>query len=364
MRCPRCGAEVPPSPLSFKCPRCGELLDAVIEEPIINPKGRGVWRFSSILPQPRTKITLGEGCTPLIRLRSDLLLKFEGANPTGSFKDRGMTVGVSIAKAAGASSLVVASTGNTAASAAAYGAAAGLEVKVALPDGHVAAGKLAQAIVHGATILKIRGNFDEALNYVLEKEAGRSYPLNSFNPWRLEGQKTIALEIIEEARIDNVIVPVGNAGNIYAIWKGYREAMEAGLVESIPRLIGVQAEGASPIASAWAMGREELVPVKPETVASAIRIGKPVNWFRAWRAVKATGGGFMKVSDEEIINAQKALARMGIFVELASASTYAAYLRLAGSGELSGSTVLIATGHGLKDPDAVARYLPRIIEVY
>jgi len=125
MRCPRCGAEVPPSPLSFKCPRCGELLDAVIEEPTINPKGRGVWRFSSILPQPRTKITLGEGCTPLIRLRSDLLLKFEGANPTGSFKDRGMTVGVSIAKAAGASSLVVASTGNTAASAAAYGAAAG-----------------------------------------------------------------------------------------------------------------------------------------------------------------------------------------------------------------------------------------------
>ncbi|WP_188596228.1 threonine synthase [Thermocladium modestius] len=361
MKCPRCGAEVTPSPTAFKCPRCGELLDAMLESPVLNPSGRGVWRYSSLLPRPRNKITLGEGCTPLIRMGRDLLLKFEGANPTGSFKDRGMTVGVSIAKEAGASSLVVASTGNTAASAAAYGAAAGLEVKVALPDGHVAMGKLAQAIIHGATILKVRGGFDEALNYVLAREVGRSYPLNSFNPWRLEGQKTIALEVIEEAKVDNIIVPVGNAGNIYAIWKGYVEAMEAGLTDSIPRLIGVQAEGASPIASAWIMGREEPIPVIPETVASAIRIGKPVNWFRAWRAVKAAGGEFITVSDEEIINAQKALAKMGIFVELASASTYAAYLRLA--SDLSGSTVLIATGHGLKDPDAAAKYEMHIIEV-
>jgi len=284
-------------------------------------------------------------------------VKFEGANPTGSFKDRGMTVAVTLAKSAGARRVVVASTGNTAASAAAYAARAGMECLVVLPKGKVARGKLAQAILHGAKILEVEGYFDDALGLVVNRLVEEGYyPLNSFNPWRLEGQKTIAFEIVEQLGgvPDYVIVPVGNAGNISAIWKGFKELYEIGLIDKLPRMIGVQASGAAPLAKAWRMGLRRPVFIdNPKTIASAIRIGRPINWPKAMRAVEESKGFFIEVTDDEITRAQISLARLeGIGVEPASAAPLAALGRLV--DKLNDSTiVLIATGHALKDPDSV-----------
>ena len=284
-------------------------------------------------------------------------MKFEGANPTGSFKDRGMTVAVTLAKSAGARRVVVASTGNTAASAAAYAARAGMECLVVLPKGKVARGKLAQAILHGAKILEVEGYFDDALGLVVNRLVEEGYyPLNSFNPWRLEGQKTIAFEIVEQLGgvPDYVIVPVGNAGNISAIWKGFKELYEIGLIDKLPRMIGVQASGAAPLAKAWRMGLRRPVFIdNPKTIASAIRIGRPINWPKAMRAVEESKGFFIEVTDDEITRAQISLARLeGIGVEPASAAPLAALGRLV--DKLNDSTiVLIATGHALKDPDSV-----------
>lgn len=223
-----------------------------------------------------------------------------------------MTVGVSLASSIGVKGVIVASTGNTAASAAAYAARAGLECVVVLPKGGVARGKLGQAMLHGAKIAEVPGTFDDALEYVLETVLSNGrvnsisyYPLNSINPWRLEGQKTIAYEIVEEVGVpDYVFVPVGNGGNIYAIWKGFTELMELGVIDHVPRMIGVQASGAAPMVRYW-RGLGEARVDNPKTVASAIRIGKPVNWFRAYRAVKYSGGSFLEVSDDEILTAQK-----------------------------------------------------------
>ncbi len=326
-----------------------------------------LWRYRVLIPVPRDAeiISLNEGDTPLIRLKrieklvgvKSIYAKFEGANPTGSFKDRGMTVAVTMAKYLGFRNVICASTGNTASSMAAYAARGGLHAIIVLPEGKVARGKIAQSILHGATIIYVKGGFDSALKTVLAAyEVGLAYPLNSINPWRIEGQKTVAYEIVDEiGELDWIIVPVGNAGNITAIWKGLKELRKFDLIDRLPRLAGVQASGASPLVEAFRENREELKPVeKPETIASAIRIGNPVNWRRALRAVGESNGVLLSVSDEEILAAQRKLARFeGIGVEPASAVTLAGFLKLVEEKiiERDDKVVFILTGHALKDPD-------------
>jgi threonine synthase len=353
LRCINCGSVYPADYRLFRCPRCGGLLEVVVREKYWNPRGRGVWRYASMLPL-RNGVSMGEGWTPLVKSNLDggLYIKFEGANPTGSFKDRGMALGVTVAKESGASKVVVASTGNTAASAAAYAARSGLKCYVVLPKGNVARGKLVQAALHGAELVIVDGLFDKALEYVLNYGTKHAYPLNSFNPWRLEGQKTLAFEVYEELECpDYVVVPVGNAGNISAIWKGFKELAELGLCRKLPKMVGVQAEGAAPLARAWEKGRSEPLFVdEPDTVASAIKIGKPINWPKAFAAVKESGGFFVTVSDAEILKAQRLLAsRDGIGAEPAGAASVAATLKL----KLGGTVVAVVTGHALKDPDVV-----------
>ncbi len=315
-----------------------------------------VEEFRHRLPvSPRTPVvTLLEGGTPLIhspglsrRTGLEVYLKLEGLNPTGSFKDRGMTVAISKALEEGAKAVVCASTGNTSASAAAYAARAGLKAAVVIPEGRVATGKLAQALVHGARVLEVEGNFDAALR--IARELAERYPVvlvNSLNPNRLEGQKTAAFEIVDALgrAPDYHIMPVGNAGNITAYWKGYREELEWGRIRSLPRMFGFQAAGAAPIV----LGR----PVEdPVTVATAIRIGNPASWTGAVRAAEESGGAIRAVTDREILAAYRLLAREeGVFAELASAASVAGLLSLAGSLP-PGLAVLVLTGHGLKDPD-------------
>jgi threonine synthase len=334
------------------------------------PRSLGVWRFQEALPPVPSgyRVSMGEGSTPLIPLERlgrsigvpRLYAKLEGLNPTGSFKDRGMAVGVSVALLAGAKVVVAASTGNTAASLAAYARRAGLEPLVVVPAGRVASGKLLQALAYGAYIVEVEAGFDEALEAVIEvvEREPRLYPLNSFNPWRLEGQKTLAYEVVEQLgdAPDWVVVPVGNAGNIAAIWKGFKELLEAGEASRAPRMAGVQAEGAAPLAKAWMKGlREPLWVENPETVATAIRIGKPVNWVKAMRAVQDSRGVFTVVTDEEILKAMMDLARLeGVVVEPASAAAVAGLTKLAREGLVARdeTVVVVLTGHGLKDPGA------------
>jgi threonine synthase len=290
-------------------------------------------------------VTLHEGSTPLVpapRISElagrEVLLKLEGANPTGSFKDRGMTCAVSAAVREGATAVICASTGNTAASAAAYAARAGLTGAVIVPEGKIATGKLAQALMHGARVVALRGNFDRALELV--RELADRHPValvNSVNAFRLEGQKTAAFEILDEiGEIDALCIPVGNAGNITAYWKGFSEAGSA------PRMLGFQAEGAAPLVHG------EVVE-NPETVASAIRIGNPARWEEAMGAVVGSSGAIAAVSDREILDAWRLLAsREGVFCEPASAASVAGLLRH-GAGD-SQRVVCVLTGHGLKDP--------------
>jgi len=301
-------------------------------------------------------VTLDEGDTPLIyserlsqKVEAEVWLKYEGLNPTGSFKDRGMTLAISKALEEGSSAVVCASTGNTSASAAAYAARAGMICAVLIPQGNVALGKLAQALIHGARVLEIEGNFDEALT--LTKEMSEAHPItlvNSVNPYRVEGQKTAAFEIVEALgrAPDLHLMPVGNAGNITAYWKGYREAQEIGWSSSLPRMHGFQAEGANPIV------RGEPV-ADPRTVATAIRIGNPASWSGADDAARASGGSIASVRDKEIIEAYRKLAEEGVFVELASAASVAGLMQMKERGEIpSGATLAcVLTGHGLKDPD-------------
>jgi len=340
-----------------------------------------VWRYRELLPIGRieNKVSLGEGGTSLnkcLRLSEEiglknLYVKNEGENPTGSFKDRGMTVGVTKAVELGMTKVACASTGNTSASLAAYAARAGIECIVLIPSGKVAFGKLTQAIIHGAKVIQIRGNFDEALRIV--RKICHSHPiylLNSLNPFRLEGQKTAAFEIRDQldGRIpDKIVVPVGNAGNISALWKGFVELRELGLTDKAPQMIGIQAEGAAPIADSL---KKKLRRVRfvdnPETVATAIRIGSPVNWKKAVRAVKESQGLVEKVSDAEILEAQKLLAQQeGLFVEPASAASIAGLIKLTRMGVIGKDelVVCILTGHGLKDPNIILRRFPRPIEV-
>ncbi len=305
-------------------------------------------------------ITLLEGNTPLIKADNlanrimpglNLYLKFEGLNPTGSFKDRGMTVAVSKAVEEGSKAVICASTGNTSASAAAYAAKAGIKAVVLIPEGKIALGKLSQAVMYGAEVIQIKGNFDDALDIV--REIGQEYPItivNSINPYRLQGQKTAAFEICEQLgrAPDFHFIPVGNAGNITAYWMGYKEYYEAGKVDSKPRMCGWQAAGAAPIV----LGR----PIKnPETIATAIRIGNPASWKGAVNAAEESGGFIDMVTDEEILAAYKLIARTeGIFCEPASAASVAGVIKSAREKNLfkKGDVVVCTlTGHGLKDPD-------------
>jgi threonine synthase len=304
-------------------------------------------------------ITLGEGGTPLIHARrlggelglERLHLKFEGTNPTGSFKDRGMVLAVNRAVAAGARAVVCASTGNTSASAAAYAAAAGLPCHVILPAGKVARGKLAQALAAGARLTMVDGNFDAALAAVRRLgDEGLAVVVNSINPDRLEGQQTAAWEVVEElSRMpDALALPVGNAGNITAYWRGFGRLTEVGR-ETRPRMLGFQAEGAAPIV------RGEPIE-SPETVATAIRIGNPASWEGAVAARDESGGLIETVTDEEILEAQRMIVQLeGIFCEPASAAGVAGVRRLAAEGRIGPdqTVVCVLTGHGLKDPDAV-----------
>lgn len=375
--CIGCGAEFGLDERVYRCPRCGDILEVSFKlEELESAASRirkdrpiSVWRYEPFIPIKDPKpVTMGEGGTRLIKcenLGRDLGLEWlyvknEGGNPTGSFKDRGMTVGVTKALNLGVKRLVCASTGNTSSSLAAYAARAGLECLVLIPKGKVALGKLAQAIAYGAKILEVEGNFDQALEMAFElaSKDERFYLLNSINPFRLEGQKTLAFEVVEQLGIpDKLIVPIGNAGNVSAIWKGFREFEAAGLIEGLPELVGVQAEGASPVAKAFMKGKEEIEPVEnPETVATAIRIGNPVNWKKALRAVRESRGFIGTVSDEEILDAQSYLAsREGMFVEPASASTIAMLRRMVREGriERDEKVVCVATGNGLKDTDIV-----------
>ncbi len=366
LRCVSCGSVYPGDPKLFRCPRCGGILEVIYDRlSVSRGPGRGVWRYSGALPRLPRVVTLDEGGTPLPRLDSvsratglEVYGKLEAANPTGSFKDRGMSVGVSVALSVGARIVVAASTGNTAASMAAYASRAGLKPVVLLPKGAVAKGKLAQALAYGARVVSVRGNFDKALAIARRLvDEGLAYPLNSFNPYRLEGQKTIAFEVIEDIGVpDYVVVPVGNAGNIAAIWKGFKEAYSSGVIERLPVMIGVQARGANPLEEALVTGVYRPVS-KPETIASAIRIGDPVNREKALKAVRESGGTIISVTDDEIIEAGRLLAREeGLLVEPASAASVAGLLKLAREGRLTrGATVVaVLTGHGLKDPDFLA----------
>ena len=307
-------------------------------------------------------VTLNEGNTPLIKadnlarkleLDAEIYLKFEGSNPTGSFKDRGMTMAVTKAKEAGSNAIICASTGNTSASAAAYGARAGLKTYVLIPDGYIALGKLSQAMMYGAEIIAIQGNFDQALEVV--RKISEEYPItlvNSVNPYRIEGQKTGAFEICDALgqAPDYHFIPVGNAGNITAYWKGYKEYNEKGKINNLPKMMGFEAEGAAAIV------RGERI-MNPETIATAIRIGNPASWEKAEAARDESKGTISSVNDDEIMTAYKLIANCeGVLAEPASAASVAGLIKCRHTIKTGAKCVCILTGNGLKDPDNAIKY--------
>ncbi|UCE45494.1 MAG: threonine synthase [Methanobacteriota archaeon] len=391
VRCIDCGASHDPSRPAYACSSCGNLLEAQIDveeaaenlaEGGYDERALSVWRYREAIPVDDSSevVTLCEGGSPLLRCRRleeeldvrNLWIKFDGTNPTGSFKDRGMTVGVTKALELGMSVVTCASTGNTSASLAAYAAAADLDCVVLIPEGKVALGKLAQAMMHGADVLSVKGNFDQALDMVMAAadEMGM-YVLNSVNPFRIEGQKTAAYEICDQLNgmsPERLYIPVGNGGNSAAYWKGFKEFDSMDLTSGCPLVRGIQAEGAAPVASMLSENRSELIPVdEPETVATAIRIGNPANWKKTVGAIRESGGSASTVTDEEILEAQKFMARLeGIFPEPAGAAALAGFMKDLDEGVVDRSTVVVcvSTGHGLKDPDtAIAQSVkPRTVE--
>lgn len=321
-----------------------------------------LYRYNNYLPvsEKTPLITLHEGETPLIyasnlskKYHVDIWLKYEGMNPTGSFKDRGMVVAIAKALEEKTEMIICASTGNTAASAAAYAALTNLKAFVVLPEKAIALGKLAQAIMYGAKVISVKGNFDDALKLV--RDASSQLPItlvNSVNPYRLEGQKTAAFEICDvlNRAPENLAIPVGNAGNISAYWMGFKEYFNLGKIKTLPRMLGFQAEGAAPLV------KGHPIP-NPQTIATAIKIGNPASWNKAVNAVKESQGLLDTVSDEEIIEAQKELAsKEGIFVEPASAASWAGVKKLLREKRFPGNEVVcVLTGHGLKDPDIAVK---------
>ncbi len=383
--CDRCRARFEPAGSPGRC-QCGGLLHVefprpeVLERAIFDvrlaswqPLDRsGVWRYRELLPPlPAAAIvTRPEGNTALYQHPQltdwtgceELFLKHEGENPTGSFKDRGMTVAISHARTIGAQAVACASTGNTAASVAAYAALAGLPSVVFLPAGKIAAGKLGQAIAYGARIVQVEGDFDAAMRLV--EEAGRElglYLLNSVNPFRLEGQKTIVFELLHQlgwSVPDWIVLPGGNLGNTAAFGAALAQLRDVGWIERLPRLAVIQAAGAAPFYAAYRSGFREFRPVAAETIATAIRIGNPVSYERARRAIELTDGLVDTVSDEEILEAKARVDRTGIGCEPASAASVAGVRKLVARGVIrpGDRVVAILTGHVLKDPDAVLAY--------
>jgi len=381
---PDCGAEFDLDARLYVCSRCGGLLDIERREKVdsaalrelwmqrrasFDPRDRsGVWRFREFLPftDDADVVSLGEGNTPLYDApRSadychlpQLKLKHQGCNPTGSFKDTGMTAAVTQARKLGARLVVCASTGNTAASLAAYAARADLLCAIVVPSGHVSHAKLAQALDYGAKVFEVDGNFDTCMNLIRELAEDESvYLVNSINPFRIEGQKTVAFELAEQLEWqvpDHLIVPGGNLGNSSAFGKGFRELLESGLIKKQPRITVVQAEGAAPFARFYSNPEHFVNDEHPQTLASAIKIGAPVSWQKAWRAVQETGGSVITVTEQEIADAKAIIGRDGIGCEPASATTVAGIRKL--KINENESVVAVLTGHVLKDTDYVIKY--------
>ncbi|MGH2535207.1 MAG: threonine synthase [Thermomicrobiales bacterium] len=367
-----------------QCAACGGLLDVELtfDRPVARdeigagipapPRESGVWRYRPLLPAipDDAIISRAEGNTPIYwddRLASyagldRLGLKHEGQNPTGSFKDRGMTVGISHARATGARVVACASTGNTSASLASYAAAAGLPALVLIPEGKISGGKLSQTIAHGARVVQVEGDFDQALALLRQlTEAYDVYLVNSVNPFRLEGQKTIVFELLEQLdwQVPDVIaLPGGNLGNTAAFGKALDDLWRAGLIDRMPRLATIQAAGAAPFADYFERGWDRFEPVVAETVATAIKIGNPASLARARRAITLTDGVVTKVTDDEIMEAKAQIDRAGIGCEPASAATLAGLRKLVSMGEIAqeASVVGVLTGHVLKDAEAVVNY--------
>ena len=371
IKCITCGEEYSLDEIIYTCKECGSVLEIIckpdVSRDIFNCRKSTMWKYKEFMPVDESRIiSLQEGGTPFIKcdklgdqLGVKLHVKVEGSNPTGSFKDRGMSVGITKALELGVDTVGCASTGNTSASLAAYAARAGLRCIVILPSGKVALGKLAQAMFHGAEVMSVKGNFDEALEVITALALDcKLYLLNSVNPFRLEGQKSIGFEIVDDLgwrSPDRIILPVGNAGNISAIWKGVKEFYEADFIKDLPRMTGIQAEGSAPIANAVKRGADYIIPVdNPETIATAIRIGAPVSALKALRAIYDSDGLAETVTDDEILYSQKLLARTeGIGVEPASAASIAGLRKLVENGEIDKGEeiVCIVTGHLLKDPN-------------
>ena len=380
LRCFNCHTEYPANTTDHVCKRCEGLLEVSFDVSSRRipwtKRPLGVWKYREILPvdDDRFITSLYEGGTGLHRCEklgrelglNNLYVKNEGENPTGSFKDRGMTVAISKARELRRERMLCASTGNTAASLAAYSAKAGLECIVFVPAGKVATGKMLQVVIHGARIFKVNGDFDQAMTSVMELTARRKsfYLMNSINPFRLEGQKTLAFEVCDQLTNkapDALMLPVGNGGNISALWKGFNEFHDLGIVKKKPRMIGIQAEGAAPVAKAVKGRRKTITPVSdPQTLATAIRIGSPVNWPKVLKAIEESKGTAETVSDSEILKAQRILAaKEGIFVEPASAASIAGLKKTIESGDIDRSEIVVCvtTGHGLKDP-SILEHLP------
>jgi len=388
-RCEQCAHEVDELDPAAVCPRCGGLLE--LEHPsvadaatlrgrfvarrslMMGPEHSGVWRYRElVLPsvQANEIVSHPEGNTPLLARPSvsvwagveRLLMKHEGHNPTGSFKDRGMTVAMTQARRTSARAVACASTGNTSASLAAYAALAGLPALVFVPAGKVALGKIAQTMAYGARTLLVRGNFDDCLTLAREaSDALGIHLLNSVNPFRLEGQKTIVLEMLEQLEWDVpdwIALPAGNLGNTAAFGKALREARAAGLISRVPRILAVQASGAAPFAQSFRGGFAERLRVDPDTIATAIRIGAPASWDRAVRTINETNGVVTSVSDAEILEAKVVIDAAGVGCEPASAASVAGVRQLQARGliERDSRVVAVLTGHVLKDPGAVVAY--------
>ena len=383
--CIGCGTEYSPDDIIYHCRECGHLLavkydlDGLnISRAEWNRRPLKLWRYRELLPVTGDPVSLQEGGTPLYHMKrlgeelglKHLYAKHEGMNPSGSFKDRGMTVGVSMALQLGMKTVACASTGNTSAALAVYAAKAGIPAVVLLPAGNVALGKVAQALMHGAKVIAIRDNFDRALEMVHDLCLSEGlYLLNSVNPYRLEGQKTIGFEVVDQLgdAPDRIVLPVGNAGNISAVHKGLGEFIELGFIDRMPMMTGIQAAGSQPVVEAIAGNLPEVIPFKsPETVATAIRIGAPVNAEKALRAIRETGGTAESVTDAEILAMQRDLARKeGIGVEPASAASVAGIKKLMEEGRIDPDEriVCVVTGHLLKDPETVIRQCDPPIEI-